>query len=371
MEDVPMRRFLVLTAALGLVLTAAVPVGAAPPHSAYEVTVLVSDTGSGSLNMDGNLVNAWGLTRSGGSPWWVANNGTGTSTLYNGAGDLFPTTGPLVVSVPHGPTGTVADTTPGFNLPNGTLTGARASFLFDTESGQILGWNPTVAPTTAILGLDRSNVGAIYKGLAIALVNGVPTMYAADFHNARVDVVTPDPATLTTWIASNPGFVDPGLPAGYAPFGIQYLNDGAQERIFVTYAKQDADAEDEIAGDGLGYVDAFGLDGSFLGRVASGDSLNAPWGIAMAPANGFGEFSGQLLVGNFGDGRINAFRWGSWEPDGHLKTANHRPLAIDGLWAIAFGAGNTNSGPATSLYYTAGPDDESHGAFGTVTLDLP
>jgi uncharacterized protein (TIGR03118 family) len=262
----------------------------------------------------------------------------------------------------------VADTTPGFSLPNGAPTGPRAAFLFATEGGQILGWNPGVAPTTAVLGLDRSNVGAIYKGLAIALVNGIPTMYAADFHNARVDVVTPDPTTATTWVASNAGFVDPALPAGYAPFGIQYLNDGVHARIFVTYARQDANAEDEIAGDGFGFVDAFGLDGSFQGRVASGDSLDAPWGLAMAPAEGFGEFSGQLLVGNFGDGRINAFRWGSWEPDGHLKTADHHPLTIDGLWAIAFGGGpGSASGPANSLYFAAGPDDESHGAFGTVT----
>ena len=154
------------------------------------------------------------------------------------------------------------------------------------------------------------------------------------------------------------------IPAGYAPFGIQNIGD----TIFVTYAKQDADAEDEIAGDGFGFVDAYGLDGSFLGRVASGDALNAPWGLAQAPAD-FGEFSGQLLVGNFGDGRINAFRWGSWEPIGHLKLDDHRPLTIDGLWAIAFGGNNANSGPANTLFFTAGPDDETHGAFGTITVN--
>jgi uncharacterized protein (TIGR03118 family) len=363
MEGVPMRRILVLTAALGLLLTAATPVGAVSPHDSYSVNVLVSDTGE---TPDLNLVNAWGLSRTAGSPWWVSDNGTNVSTLYNGDGVAFPPASPLVVSVPGAPTGTVANTNPvGFMVLGPAGTAVRAPFLFDTEAGTILGWQGS-GTTLAVPGLDRSGVGAIYKGLAIALPNGVPTLYAADFHNARVDVVTPDPTTPTTWVVSNTGFVDPGLPAGYAPFGIQTIG----ERVFVTYAKQDADAEDEIAGEGLGFVDAFGLDGSFQGRVASGGALNAPWGLAKAPDADFGEFSGQLLVGNFGDGRINAFRWGSWQPDGHLKTADHRPLTIDGLWAIAFGGGPASqSGPSNSLFFTAGPDDESHGAFGTITLD--
>ena len=339
------------------------PVVARSPHSAYDVHVLVSDGGVPADRVDPNLVNAWGLSRTGGSPWWVADNGMDVSTLYNGAGvpQFQPT--PLVVSVPGAPTGTVANTTPGFVIPAGATPGVRANFLFDTEGGQILGWSPGVAPTTAVLGLDRSDVGAIYKGLAIALVGAVPHLYATDFHNARVDMITPDPTNPTSWVVSDSAFVDPGLPAGYAPFGIQTIDDA----IFVTYARQDAAAEDEIAGDGLGFVDAFGLDGSFQGRVASGGALNAPWGLVKAPDN-YGEFSGQLLVGNFGDGRINAFRWGSWEPDGHLKLANHRPLTIDGLWAIAFGGGNANSGPTDSLFFAAGPADESHGAFGTITV---
>lgn len=360
-----MRRFLVFTAGLGLLLTAVAPVAAKSPHSSYDVTVLVSDTGVAGSRMDPNLVNGWGLSRTAGSPWWVADNGRDVSTLYNGVGLPQPQPTPLVVSVPAKPTGTVADVgTTGFQVVNAAGATVRAPFLFDTEEGKILGWPGSGAPA-AVVGLDRSAVGAIYKGLAIALVNNVATLYAADFHNARVDVVTPDPVTPTTWDVTTAAgaFVDPGLPAGYAPFGIQNLND----TIFVTYAKQDADAEDEIAGDGFGFVDAYGLDGSFLGRVASGDSLNAPWGLALAP-DGFGEFGGQLLVGNFGDGRINAFRWGTWEPDGHLKLGDHRPLTVDGLWAIAFGGGNANSGPATSLYFAAGPDDESHGAFGTITL---
>ena len=360
-----MRRFLIFAAALGLVLTAAVPVVAVSPHSAYDMHVLVSDGGVAADRVDSNLVNAWGLTRTATSPWWVADNGMNVSTLYTGAGVPAPNPATLlVVSVPGAPTGTVANTNPGFTVPG--LSGpVRAPFLFDTEAGTILGWQGA-GSTTAVPGLDRSDAGAIYKGLAIGTLDGVPHLYATDFHNARVDVVTADPTTPTTWVVqdSPEAFVDPGLPAGYAPFGIQNIDN----TIFVTYAKQDADAEDEIAGDGFGFVDAFGLDGSFIGRVASGDALNAPWGLAKAPAD-FGEFSGQLLVGNFGDGRINAFRWGNWEPDGHLKVAGHQPLTIDGLWAIAFGGGGTAaSGPSNSLFFTAGPAEESHGAFGTVTV---
>jgi uncharacterized protein (TIGR03118 family) len=359
-----MRRILVFAAATGLLLAAALPVGAASPHSAYDVHVLVSDGSEPADFTDSNLVNAWGLTRTATSPWWVADADTEVSTLYNGSGTPFPVGAPLVVSVPGGPTGTVADTNPGFPVSNGTTT-ARANFLFATEAGQILGWSPTVAPTTAILGLDRSSMDANYKGLAIALVDGVPTIYAADFHNAHVDIVTPDPSTPTTWVVQDDpsAFVDPGIPAGFAPFGIQNL-DGT---IFVAYAKQDADAEDEVTGEGLGYVSAFGLDGTFLGRVASGEPLNAPWGLTRAPA-GFGEFGGMLLVGNFGNGHINGFTWGDWQPKGHLKVVGHQPVTIDGLWAIAFGGGNANSGPADSLFFTAGPDDEEHGLFGTVRL---
>jgi uncharacterized protein (TIGR03118 family) len=159
------------------------------------------------------------------------------------------------------------------------------------------------------------------------------------------------------------GFVDPGLPAGFAPFGIQNL----QGRIYVAYAKQDEDAEDEVAGKGLGFVSVFDTAGNFLARVASGEPLNAPWGLTIAPA-GFGRFSGNLLVGNFGNGRINAYDLATFEPRGHLKTADHRPLAVDGLWGIAFGNG-VGAGPTTTLFFAAGPDDETHGLFGSITLN--
>ncbi len=209
----------------------------------------------------------------------------------------------------------------------------------------------------AVVGADRSNVGAIYKGLALS----GDTLYATDFHNARVDVFD-----SSFGLVNRPGaFVDKKIPSGFAPFGIASIGG----RILVSYARQDADREDDVAGQGLGFVDAFSTDGSFLQRIVNRGRLNAPWGLAVAPA-GFGAFGGDLLVGNFGDGRINAFAWtgSGWEARGHLKTANHHPLVVDGLWGIGFGNGS-GSGPTTSLYFAAGPDDEAHGVFGAITAN--
>jgi uncharacterized protein (TIGR03118 family) len=235
-----------------------------------------------------------------------------------------------------------------------------ARFLFSTEGGQILGWNPAVAPDHAVVAADLSTVGTIYKGLAIASTERGDFLYAADFHNARVDVFDG-----TFNLVNEPGaFVDPKLPNGYAPFGIQTIG----RKIFVGYAKQDADREDEIGGPGLGFVDAFGLNGKFLGRVASHGALNAPWGLARAPA-GYGPFGGDLLVGNFGNGRINAYEPqndGTYVRVDALRGANGKPLSIDGLWALQFGKGAPNNGPTDTLFFTAGPNDETHGLFGTV-----
>jgi uncharacterized protein (TIGR03118 family) len=222
----------------------------------------------------------------------------------------------------------------------------------------VLGWISPAATPSAVPGFTASD-GAIYKGLAIADdANGLH-LFVADFHNARIDVLDSTFAPVT--LAGS--FVDPGIPAGFAPFGIQNLND----HIFVAYAKQDADAEDEIAGGGLGFVSEFGTDGSFEGRVFSGGMLNAPWGLAWAPS-GFGKFSGDLLVGNFGNGRINAFAStpDGWEARGPMKGTDHRPIFIDGLWGIGFGNGGA-SGPLTTLYFAAGPAEETEGLFGSIT----
>ncbi len=352
------RRFAALVAAIGLLAVAALPAAARNPNAnnSYTVHNLVSDGSVSGTATDLDLVNGWGIAASPTSPWWVADNGTDKSTLYNGSGVKQG----LTVNVAGGPTGTVFNGSGDFVVTSGSASGP-ARFLFATEDGTIRGWNPNVpAAGSTATEVGASTAGAIYKGLAIGAVGTTNYLYADDFHHARVDVFNGS-WTLQNWAGA---FVDSGIPAGYAPFGIQAL----RGMIFVTYAKQDADAEDEIAGAGLGYVSAFATNGAFLGRVASGGPLNAPWGLAWAPAAGFGRFSGNLLVGNFGDGRINAYAWTgtSWVARGHLKTANHHPLSIDGLWGIGFGNG-AGSGPVTTLYFAAGPDDESHGLFGSIT----
>jgi uncharacterized protein (TIGR03118 family) len=343
--------FTLLLAAVALVFVT--PAVARPPApNSYVVHNLVSDGSIPADHTDPHLVNAWGITRSGASPWWVADNETAVSTLYNGSGTPLS----LVVKVPGAPTGTVFNGGASFVVTNGTTSGP-ARFLFASEDGTISGWNPAVAPTQAEIAVDNSAAGAIYKGLAIATTAAGAFLYAADFHNAHVDVF--DGSFHPVTIAG--AFVDPDLPSGFAPFGIQNL----QGLIYVTYAQQDAHAEDEVAGPGLGFVSVFDPDGHFLARVASGGPLDAPWGLAIAPAS-FGRFSGDLLVGNFGDGRINAYDLATFEAKGHLKTPDHKPLAIDGMWGIGFGNG-VNAGPTTTLFFAAGPDEESHGLFGSIT----
>jgi uncharacterized protein (TIGR03118 family) len=350
-------KVLVLAAIVGAsVLTAAAPLGAAEQNS-YKVTNLVSNTTAiPAVIHDGSLRNAWGLTASSGSPWWVSDNAADVSTLYNG--NTPPTKVPLTVSVPTAPTGTV------FNIAGASgafpVTGGTSRFLFATEHGQILGWPGSGA---AQLSAAQSFApGAIYKGLAIATTPAGARLYATDFHNGRVDVWD------GSWNLVNPSssFVDPSIPAGFAPFGIQRIGD----TIFVSYAKQDADAMDDVHGQGLGFVDAYDTAGNLQGRVAQHGQLNAPWGLAWAPSD-FGRFSGDLLVGNFGDGQINAYEElpsGQFVHRGELRTANGKSLAIDGLWALQFGHGATTAnGPTNTLFFTAGPDDESNGLFGSIT----
>jgi uncharacterized protein (TIGR03118 family) len=344
------RTWAFLASALVLLgtLVAASPLAAAERNS-YTVTPLVSNQSGVAPHMDGNLVNAWGLTAGPTTPWWVSDNGRDKSTLYNGDG----TPRALVVDVAGGPTGTAFNPTSGFVLP----TGGKALFLFDGEDGIIRGWNGAQG-TTAIVVKDRSDVGAIYKGLSVADTPAGPRLYAADFHNARIDVLDGNFGLVPG------GFTDPALPAGYAPFNVQVIGN----RVFVTYALQDADAEDEVAGQGRGFVDAYDLAGNLLSRVTQHGQLNAPWGLALAPAS-FGRFGGDLLVGNFGDGQINAYEElsnGQFAHRGELRSGDGKPLAIDGLWALRFGNGAA-AGPADTLFFTAGPDEESNGLFGSIT----
>jgi uncharacterized protein (TIGR03118 family) len=350
------RRALVLVASLGLLIAVAVPAAASNVNSQnlYSVQNLQSDVPGAAAATDPDLVNGWGLVASSTSPWWVADEGTSKSTLYNGnSGAKLG----LVVTVPGGPTGIVFNGSADFKVDAGTgPVGAR--FIFDTGDGHIRGWNGV-----GTLAIDAASTpGAVYRGLAIGSTGGANYLYAANFAAAHVDVFDKDyaPASLTG------DFVDPGLPDGYAPFGIQNI----AGEIFIAFAK--ADGDEEVTGAGLGYVSAFGTDGTFHGRVASQGDLNAPWGLAKAPAT-FGKFAGDLLVGNFGDGRIHAFKWTAedgWEAHGVLKGTDHRPISIDGLWGIGFGNGAA-SGPTNTLFFAAGPDDETHGLFGSITPPPP
>lgn len=326
-------------------------------RNGYTVDKLVSDQRGRAMFRDPKLVNAWGLVAGPSTPWWVADNGSNFSTLYGGDGSKIP----LNVRVGGAPTGTVFNGSSDFVVHHGGESGPSL-FLFSTESGYIRGWNPGV-PTPAPSGrafvvVNRHGRDAIYKGLAIAwLANGDGRLYATDFGNARVDVFDGS----FHRIVRRGAFVDPRIPDGWAPFGIQTIGN----HVFVTFAKQNG--EDEVDAPGLGYVDMFSLRGRLLDRVATRHQLNAPWGLAWAP-NDFGRFSDDLLVGNFGDGLIHAYRWahGGFHFDGTLRRANGRPVWIDGLWAIEFG-NDGPAGPSNSLYFTAGPDDESHGLFGSIT----
>ena len=323
----------------------------------YEQHNLVSDGAVSADLVDAGLVNAWGLVASTTSPWWVADNGTDRSTLYNG------NTGakvPLTVSVPSAPTGIVFNGGSGFVVSRGTASGP-ARFIFATEEGTVLGWNPAVALTQAVVAVDNSAGGAVYKGLAIASTASGDHLYAANFRAGTVDVFD------ASFHPVSGGFTDPGLPPGYAPFGIRNLGG----TIYVTYALQDADKKDDVAGVGHGFVNAFDTAGKLLRRVASQENLNSPWGLVLAPPD-FGFFSGDLLVGNFGDGKINAFDPGAqrdngeYQQRGRLHSVDGRPLVIDGLWGLAFGSGSPASGPRNTLFFTAGPSDEQHGLFGSL-----
>jgi len=307
---------------------------------------------------DPNLVNAWGLARSGTSPWWVSDNETMKTTVYTGAGALISVGGNAFQGVPGNPTGAVFSGIAGQFQVGTTVnptTLGTSNFVFDSENGTISAWRG--GSTAALVTADLHD-GAVYKGLAISNGPPGPRLYAADFHNARVDVFDGGWNLVTA-----PGaFVDPSLPNGYAPFGIQTIGD----RVFVSYAQQDADAADEIAGQGRGFVDAYDLTGNLLARVAQHGQLNAPWGLALAPDT-FERFAGDILVGNFGDGQINAYEETSsgFEHRGTLRGTDGQKLVIDGLWALEFGSGGLNGTPDT-LFFTAGPDDESHGLFGTI-----
>src|SRR5574337_23475 len=365
-ETIMCKSIFVRTAWLPLVVILLLTGSAAAQF--YTQTNLVSDGAAVPPGLvDSNLVNAWGLVSSPTSPWWISDNGTGRSTLYNvGTG-----TSPLIVTVPgagghqSAPTGVVFNgNTTSFIVNNGAGTSA-ARFIFASEDGTISAFRGV----PVVIVVDNSASGAVYKGLAIDSATAGNFLYATNFHAGTVDVFdnTFHPVTMP------PGaFTDPTLPKGYAPFGIQNLG-GV---MYVTYALQDEEKEDDVPGQGHGFVNAFDTAGNLIRRVASKGQLNSPWGLALAPAD-FGKFSNDLLVGNFGNGRIHAFGpekltgHGEFQRRGPLHAADGRPIEIDGLWALSFGKGAPANGPTNTLFFTAGPGDEQHGLFGSLVVAPP
>ncbi len=314
---------------------------------------LVSDIPGMADVTDPNLVDPWGISTSATSPFWVSDAGKSKSTLYNGAGAITA----VVVTIPAGakgpanssPSGQVNNNTTAFILANGT----KASFIFATEDGTISAWNGGTVSTVMV---DNSGAGAVYEGLAIGTTASGATLYAPNFKTGNVDVFDGKfaPATLAG------SFKDPTLPAGYAPFNIWNLGG----KLYVMYAQQNAAKTRPTNGAGLGYVSTFDLNGNFLKRVASAGPLNAPWGVAIAPAN-WGAFGGAILVGNFGDGTINAFDQTSGNALGALQDASGKTLVNSGLWALIFGNGG-NGGDVNTLYFAAGIQNEAHGLLGAI-----
>jgi uncharacterized protein (TIGR03118 family) len=360
-----------------IVLVGALQLATAPPAQAaggdsgngFIQTNLVSNLG-GSLHQDANLKNPWGIVHSPTSPWWVSDNNGNVSTLYDGNGNLFPPPpgGPLVVNIPlpgqttgGAPTGVVFNgVTTDFAVSAGGKSGSSA-FIFATEDGTIAGWSPAVNRTQAILAVDNSAIpnaanGAVYKGLAIALTDQGQRLYASNFRAGTVDVFD----SKFNPVRVKGAFTDKRIPKGYAPFGIQAIGTS----IYVTYALQNDVKHDDLHGVHRGFVDVFSDKGTLLKRLIRRGALNSPWGLALAPA-GFGDFGGDLLVGNFGDGRINAYNIGSGELEGTLRDSSERPIAIDGLWGIAFGNGHT-AGPTGTLFFAAGINGEADGLFGSL-----
>jgi uncharacterized protein (TIGR03118 family) len=316
---------------------------------------LVSDIPGKAQVTDPNLVNPWGLAAGPTTPLWVADNGPGVATLYAGAVHGSPVSQvPLVVTVPGGaPTGQVFNPTNGFKLRVGD-TRVPAKFIFDSEAGTITAWTLT-NPIQTSAHTRLTVPGAVFKGLALSFFDHQPALYATDFVNNEVVVVDSQFHRIAT-----PGlFQDDMLPAHYAPFGIQAIGG----KIVVTYAKQQAGSTDEQHGPGLGMVDVYSRDGALLSRLVSHGRLNAPWGLVRAPA-GFGRFGGALLVGNFGDGRINAYDSSTGQFLGLLHRPDGRQLAIPGLWGLRFGNGITGS--PSDLLFSAGIGDEAHGLLGEI-----
>lgn len=369
----------------------------------YKQTNLVSDIPGTAPVTDPNLKNPWGITRSAGSPWWTGNNNSGTSSLYNGTGgplNIFTeaggAAGNFVIVPPPGfapgasatPTGVVFNgSAADFHMSKSTPPGLQAVFIFVTEDGTISGWNPTAnlaaganpPSINAVLQVDNSEKGgpngAVYKGATSALLNGQHYLYVTNFRKGRVEVY--DTNFMRVHLGDD-AFDPDGdgdhdhdhdrddhgaehIPRGFAPFNIQNIGGS----LFVTYAKQDPARHDDVAGAGLGFVEIFSPAGKHIGHLEHGSWLNSPWGVVWTTRD-FGAFANAILVGNFGSGQIAAFNGFTHKFMGFVKNADDSIMTIDGLWSITFG-NDANAGLANTLYFTAGPNGEQDGLFGTIT----
>jgi uncharacterized protein (TIGR03118 family) len=355
-----MQRRSFLRPPVAALLAAAMGVTLAPPAlaaTAYTVHALVSDGSVPADHTDPNLKNPWGVAFNPVGFVWVANNHTGTSTLYDGAGvpQSLVVTVPAAASVGTGsPTGIVFSGSEDFIVGNGTTEGP-SRFIFCTEDGTISGWAPNVDLNNAIIA--ASTPGASYRGLAIAATPKGNMLFAADFVNGRVDAFDAQFTPVTT----DGDFVNPLLHFDYAPFNIQAIGD----QLYIAYAKRNKEGDDEQAGKTKGFVDVFDFDGHFVRRLIKHRGLNAPWGFTMAP-EGFGDFGGSLLVGNFGNGTIAAYNPKTGRFRGYLKDAAGEKLRIEGLWGMAFGNG-VNGQDENKLYFAAGVEDEEGGLYGSVS----
>ena len=386
-----MKKYPGLAAAAWLALS----IGSFADAQNYTQVNLVANTSGVAPVTDPHLVNPWGISRSSSSPWWISDNGTGLSTLYNGAGVINP----LVVTVPKAnpasktfptgtPTGTIANGSPTDFL---LAPGAPAAFLFSTIDGTISGWNPTVGvasgstpPSTNAVVVVKTTDGSSYTGLTSATVNGNRYLYAANFNKGTVDVY--DNAFHKVTLrpnqdgdrdedqdqGTNRPFIDDRLPRDFVPFNVQAIGND----IVVTFVLHQEGNPLETDGPGLGYVDVFSSDGRLLRRLEHGDWLNSPWGVALAPLD-FGTFSHALLIGQFagggasdGSGTIAAYDFSTGKFIGLVEDATGKPLAINGLWALSpansavAGSYDPAGSPASELYFTAGPDRGTGGLFG-------
>lgn len=355
-----MRGRFVLAAGLGLLAAPAfadpitlsdAQLDAVAAGTDFSTTNLVADKPGVAANTDPDLVNPWGLARAPGGPLWVADNGSGKSTVYN------RTTGaklPLTVTIPVPGGGTSAPTGAVFNrsdrddfIVKANGKSGRSAFLFATEDGTIAGWSPRVNRNQAVIAVDQSKQGAVFKGLTQGVAADSDRLFAADFAHNRVDIFDGQFRQVGS-------FTDSTVPSGFAPFNVQSLNGS----LYVSFAKRQTNGTDDVAGVGNGFIDVFDSTGHLQRRLVSNGPLNSPWGMTIAPQS-FGQFAGSLLVGNFGDGKVHAFDPTTGKAMGELMMANGKPLVVDGLWSL-------RRGPNGSVTFSAGPNDEKDGLLGTI-----